>query len=139
MDQDLENYSGPIYSSPYTVDLFDVTDEQQLKTYVDAVRNLPKPMRQIMMDQSTSRTINEKLAVQFNLSDEQTNELTRIVRDVLISTLFVGDLVVELSKRLGVDQERAPLIANALIAQIFKPAMEDIKSMQVAYFPDRIG
>lgn len=130
---------GPVYSTPYTVDLFDMTDAAQIKEYTSAVRSLPKAMALIMRDQSTARAINEKIAPQFNLTPDQAKELTRVVRDVLISSLFVGDLVVELSNRLQIDEERGRQIANAVVAQILYPAMEDIKSVQMTYFPDRIN
>lgn len=129
---------GPVYKSPFTVDT-EAFNPDELQLFMERVHDLPLALRQLMFDPGVARTINEKLAQQFNLDAAQTIELTRIVRDVLISTLFVGDLVVELSRRLNVDEARGQQITNALIGNIFEPVMEDIRSLQVRYFADRMG
>lgn len=129
----------PVYSTPYTVDLFEMGDTAQIDIYVNAVRSLPKSMSVIMTDQATARTINESIAPMFSLSPDKAKELTRIVRGVLMSTIYVGDLIVEIQQRIGVDEQTSQRIANELVAQVFKSAMDDIKSTQVARFSDRIG
>lgn len=92
-----------------------------------------------MMDEKTGIVLNKTIGDEFGLSEDQCKELTRIVRDVLLSKLYVGDLVGEIAKRLGVAPDVAQKIANELVAKVFKSAMDDIKALQVANFGDRIG
>ena len=126
------------YHTPYTVDLWNMTELEQIGAYMDRVENLPKSMLHVMTDQSTARVINEQIGPQFKLSPDQIKDLTRIVRDVLLSSLYVGNLVQEIGKRLGVNEAIAKQIATALVEQVFKSAMDDIKALQVATFKDRI-
>ena len=132
------NEEQNIYSTPYTVDLFGLKELHQITSYMERAKALPKSMVYVLMDQSTARVINEQIGPQFKLSPDQIKDLTRIVRDVLLSSLYVGNLVQEIGKRLGVDEPTAKQIATALVEQVFKSAMDDIKALQVATFKDRI-
>lgn len=138
LDLEFEDDGKPLYPTPYSVDLFELTGAA-LKNYMDQVLLLPKSLVFVIKNHSIGRMINEQIAPQFHLTEDQIKELTRVVRDVLLSMLYAGDLVPQLSARLRVDEPTAQQIANVLVAQVFKPAMDDIKAMQLNTFPDRIG
>ncbi len=135
---EIENNDTTAYPTPYTVDLFELEGDN-LGTYMEIIKLLPKPLSRIATDQTTGKILYEEFAPKFQLSREQTDTLTSIVRDVLISAIYVGDLIQEISARLEVPMNTAEQIANALIAKVFTSAMDDIKALQVRRFKDRIG
>ena len=129
----------PVYSTPFSIDLFNMQGAENIGTYFQAIRSLPTAMYRIMMDHTTGIVINKTIGDVYSLSAEQCKELTRIVRDVLLSKIYVGDLVDVIAKQLVVDADVSQKIANELVAKLFKSAMDDIKALQVAHFSDRIG
>ncbi len=141
MDQLLEipDMQEPVYRTPYTVDLFDMSDKTKLKSYVNTVASLPKPLHAIILDQKTARYLNENLGAKMKLSETQRLELTRIVRDILISAVYIGDLATDIQSRLKIDEVSARNVANALITELLQPVMADIKALQLAKFKDRIS
>lgn len=74
----------------------------------------------------------------FRLNQNQSAYLSRIVREVLIADIFIGDIVAEIAKRLNIQTADAQSLANALLTQLFAPAIEDIKKIHREKFPDRI-
>ena len=68
----------------------------------------------------------------------QGQDVARLVRDIAIGDVFIGDMPTEISKRLGIDPATAREIANQIVAQLFTPALEDIKKVQAAKFPGRL-
>src|SRR3989344_7691568 len=90
------------YSTPYSINLTPLRG-MALKAYMKQVRQLPRPIFQTMTDQTTARYLNETLAPKFKLDQDQTKELTRIVRDVLLSSIYIGDLAQEIGTRMHVD------------------------------------
>lgn len=128
-----------IYPSPYTIDIYRLSELGDIKVYMDGVRVLPKPLYFLMTDQSTAKYLNENLAQRYRLTPEQIKDLTRIVRDVLLSTIYIGDLATEIQTRVRVEAGMAREIGNALVGELFKPVMADIKALQLAHFADRIS
>lgn len=129
---------GNFYSTPYSIGLLSVRGTA-LKSYVSHVKQLPQKIFQLTTDQSTARYLNENLAPRFRLDGEQAKELTRIVRDVLISRMYIGDLATEIQARMRVEAGMAREIGNVLVGELFKPVMADIKALQLAHFADRIS
>ena len=66
-------------------------------------------------------------------------ELTRIVRDVLLGDLFIGDTSATISQKLNMDPQTAQQIRDKIVKELFAPAIEDIKKIQREKFPDRVA
>jgi hypothetical protein len=125
------------YPTPY--DIFPKQDFSSIEGYVSYVSSLPKPIRSILIQFETAEFIGDKLAPQFSLRDEQVINLTKIIRDVLIATLFIGDLTQAISQEVQVDSVTAKKISDMLIGELFTPAIQDIKELQKKYFSDRLS
>lgn len=54
-----------------------------------------------------------------------------------MTKLYMGDLVITISTKLSLDQNKAKDIANQLVSQLLAPVMEDIKQIQRQKFGDR--
>ena len=132
------NDNEVVYRTPYTVDLMPLQGEE-LGTYMAQVSTLPQLLIRLISDQSTARYLNENIAVKFGLSQPQAQELTRVVRDVLLSAIYIVDLAQNIQTRLGIQEGVSRDIANTLATELFGPVMNDIKALQMAHFGDRIA
>ena len=84
--------SPPPYSTPFNVDFFlQFKSEGYFREHVIKVLSLPESVRNILMDSSTAEFLVDKLSPAFSLNQNQTTELTRILRDILLTDLFWGD------------------------------------------------
>ena len=77
------------------------------------------------------------LSVEFELTDDQTANVSRAIRDIVLGYIYIGDLAELLQKQLGVDNTLASKIGGRMI-DILRPAMEEIKNVQRAHFRNRI-
>ena len=80
-----------------------------------------------------------KTAVEYDLTDDQAKEVSRIVRDILLGDLYLGDMIAQVKEKLGIDEEKARAISNALGEELFTPVLDEIKKLQLKNFSDRIG
>ncbi len=65
-------------------------------------------------------------------------DMARLIRDIVIGDVFIGDMPQEISRRLGIDPTTAREIANQVVSQLFTQVLEDIKKVQAAKFPGRL-
>lgn len=118
------------YYSPYLIDLLPMRDVAQIEAYMNRVRALPKSLINLLVESDTATYLEDSLGPQFGLSEKQVEDLTRVIRDVLMCDLFIGDMTSEIGKRLGLPNDKALEIRNRIIAELFAPAIEDIKKVQ---------
>src|SRR3989344_2950390 len=62
------------------------------------------------------------LSVEFELTDDQTANVSRAIRDIVLGYIYIGDLAELLQKQLGVDNTLASKIGGRMI-DILRPAM----------------
>lgn len=121
------------------VDLYSMKNRDNIESYMNRVRNLPESIKQTLTDSATADYIIETIAPHFSLEEEQVTELTRIIRDILLGDLFIGDMSTNISQKLNVDQQVTQQIQEKMINDLFANAIEDIKKIQREKFPDRVG
>lgn len=128
-----------VYVTPFNVDLFGVKPENYFEVYSKMVLSLPESIRNILMDFSTAEFIEENLGLNFSLNKEQKTKITRIIRDVLLGDLFIGEMSQNISVRMGLAPDEARGIKDLIVSELFKPATEDIKKLQTERFPEKIN
>lgn len=94
----------------------------------------PKSVRDIIFNTATTVFLKEQIAVRYALSLDQSQALSRAVRDVLLANFYWGDLAVKLAEQLKINEGQAKEITAALIEKLFSPALEDIEKMQKEKF-----
>ena len=99
---------------------------------------LPISIKGVITSATTAYYL-EFLSKKTNLNQSQSSDLSRIVRDILLTDIFLGDFPVLISSKLGVDMNIANQIAHKIVSELFAPAIEDIKNMQREKFRDRIA
>jgi len=123
--------------SPFRVDL-QTTDPLDWDKFLKKINTLPVSIKNTLTDADTVEFI-IMISEDFDLSDEQSSNLSRIVRDILLADEFLGDFPRLISSKLGVDMNIANQVANKIASELFAPAIEDIKNMQREKFKDRIA
>lgn len=127
------------YATPYNVDLFLPKPKNFFEEYTRKVLSLPESVRNILMDSSTAEFIEDNLGSSFNLTLEQKTEITRVIRDVLLGDLFIGEMAQNISVKAKIAPDEAKGIRDLIVSSLFKPATEDIKKLQIQKFPEKIG
>lgn len=125
--------------SPYQVDLEELLlVKKDWDIFANKFLRLPVSAKDVMVSGTTAdylRVISGKLG----LNQNQSSDLSRIIRDILLADAFLGDFPSLISSKLGVDMNTASQIANKIVNELFAPAIEDIKNMQREKFKDRIA
>ena len=123
---------------PYKVDFDKFSNKYVLfEEFTRKLRLLSDSMKVILWDTHTSSVI-FSMHLEYGLNDQQSANLTRIIRDVLLCDLYIGDLPNLLKQNVGIDEKSAQEIASRIVSEIFKTALDDIKKIQVKKFADRI-
>lgn len=122
--------------SPLFVDSTEIPDLawEKLNSKID---RLPQTLADIMADSITSEFI-EGLTKKYIQLSVQGPDIARLIRDVVIADVFIGDMPQELSRRLGIDQQLAREVANQIVSQLFAPILEDLKKVHREKFPGRL-
>src|SRR3989338_2940048 len=99
-------------------------DDEKHELFYSKINALPQNIQDLLFSLDTEDKL-KNIAVQTKLNQNQSIELTRLVRDVLINEIYLGDIIKESQKRLVVSEEFAREIANQIVSVILAPALED--------------
>ncbi|HEY4506612.1 MAG TPA: hypothetical protein VJH71_00375 [Candidatus Paceibacterota bacterium] len=121
--------------SPYWVGISDAPGFDWEK-FQDKIDKISEPLFFLLVDDETSGFISSIVQKYSQLSSKGSN-LARLIRDVVIGDIFIGDLPQELSRSTGLDQSAAREIANTVVSQLFSPILDEIKKLQSDKFPGR--
>ncbi len=130
---DKQNDTAADYPTPYDVDIGSLSPPD-LEEFISRTLALPQILGRILTNFSTAEFIEDKLGTVFGLTGNQKKEIARIVRDVILADIYIGDMPAQISSKLGVDQNTATEIARAIVSQLFAPVIEDIKKLQLQKF-----
>lgn len=108
-------------------------DDEKHELFYSKINALPQNIQNILFYLDTEEKL-KNISTQAKLNQNQSAELTRLVRDILISDVYLGDIVKETQKHLVVSEETAREIANQIISEIFAPALEELKKNHVQKF-----
>jgi hypothetical protein len=118
--------------SPYYIDN-GKTPGFNWEKFQDKVDTIPENLFNLLVDEATSEFVKSLTQKYIQLSTRGA-DVARIIRDVVIADVYVGDMPSEFSKRLGIDQDIALEIARTVVSQLFAPVIEDIKKLQLQKF-----
>lgn len=118
--------------SPYFVDDSN-TPGFDWNFYQDKVDEITESLLEVLMAPETTDFV-AKLLERKGLSELQGQELARIIRDIIIGDLYLGNFIATIATKLQVDQTKAKDIANIIISELFGPVIDDIKQVQIQKF-----
>lgn len=122
--------------SPYWVDSIN-TPGFNWERFQNKIDVLPDILYNILIDEDALNFI-KSLAQKYIQLSVQGPDIARLIRDVVIADVFIGDMPKEIASRLGVDQATAREIANLIVSQLFAPVIEDLKKIHNEKFPGRL-
>lgn len=129
MAQDIQKY---FQFSPFFTDSTSMSD-LDWDELQDKIDKLPPVLSNILTSYKTSEFI-ENLTLRYSQSSKQGSDVARIIRDVVLADIYVGDVPAQISSKLEIDQNMALEIARAIVSQLFAPVIEDIKKLQLQKF-----
>lgn len=97
------------------------------------INTLPENVQDILFDEHTDETL-KKISNELQLNQNQTIEMARLVRDLLIKDIYLGNIILEAANRLQIGENTARDIANRLVSDLFVPALEEIKKLHTEKF-----
>src|SRR3989344_1150388 len=128
------------YTTPYMAGLDILGDNvEAIDKFIKSVLLLPRSIQKIMQSFSAAEFIEDKLGAVFNLSAEQKYQIAVVVKDILFSKTFLGDMPKEIQAKLGVSPDVAAKVAAMIVSDLFGPAIEEIKKAQSTAFSDRLA
>jgi len=129
MPQDLQKY---FQFSPFFVDSASMPDLdwERLQNKID---QLPPTLANLLTSNKTSEFIGT-LAQKYIQLSVRGSDIARIIRDVILSDVYIGDMPAQISSKLGVEQNTAVETARAVVSQLFAPVIEEIKKLQLQKF-----
>jgi len=128
-----------VYATPFNVDLSLPHSKSFFDEYLEKALSVPESIKNILMATSSAEFIENNLGPNFSMNSKQITEITRLIRDILISELFLGDFPMLISKKLNVDMQTADQMARKIATELFAPAIEDIKEFQKQKFVSKTG
>jgi len=127
---------NPLKLSPYSVDGLQ-TPGFNYNRFQDKLDALPGDLVDFLLDPAAANFV-QSLTQKYIQLSVQGPDVARLIRDVVIGDIFIGDMPKEISNRLGIDQTFAREIANLIVSQLFTPFIEDIKKVQNERYPGRL-
>ena len=118
--------------SPYFVD-DSKTPGFNWERFQDKIDTLPENLYGLLADERTADFIGSltRSHAQLNVRG---SDIARIIRDVVLADIYIGDMPAQISSKLGVDQNIALEIARTIVSQLFAPVIDDIKKLQLQKF-----
>lgn len=114
-------------------DYFDHHYREQEQFYA-AVKNLPDSIVDILFGEEETSGVIKQIAEQHQLNPNQSAELSRLIRKVLVAEFYLVEIVNQMKAKLSIDEVKAKSIAGALVEKLFTPALEDIKKIHTEKF-----
>ncbi len=126
------NPNNILIYSPYDVDLDNSNFNWQ--RFCEQLELAPTSIKELIFNLNTALFLRNNIAHKFSLNHEQSISLSRVLRDVLIAEIYLGDLNGQLKERLGITEEVAKEIAAITLNQLFAPILEELRSMHKTRF-----
>ncbi len=126
---DLQKY---FQFSPFFTDSESMSDSDWEKLQ-DKIDRIPPSLYDLMVDNKTSEFIGA-LTQKYTQLSVREPDIARIIRDVVLADIYIGDMPAQISSKLGVDQNIALEIARTIVSQLFAPVIDDIKKLQLQKF-----
>lgn len=132
---DQQNQNQEIrYKTPFNIDVEKIPRDD-FNLYVNTVMQLSQDFKNLLTEFSTAEFIHDNLGPQFQLSQNQKEEVTRIIRDLILAKLSFGNMVAVFQEKLNVDQQKSRNLINYIFTNLLsKETLEELKSMHMKKF-----
>ncbi|MEK7139030.1 MAG: hypothetical protein AAB799_02525 [Patescibacteria group bacterium] len=132
-----ENTENVSIYSPFRVGAQQMSEnEANWQEFLIKVNKSSEKIVDLLVDVETIDFLAD-LSENFKLTENQSQELSRLVRDILLADIFWGDFLNLVVSRLGVERTTADQIIKSVTEGLLAPIIEDIKKAQKDKFGDK--
>lgn len=121
--------------SPYDVHLKQTEgDNLRYGQFHDKIKGLPEKFQDFIFDTAPGDFIKDDISLPLGLNENQSKEAAKIVMEIMLTDWYLGDIVNQISRRLGIEEQKARTIAGLIVTELFRPILEDLKKIHVEKF-----
>lgn len=129
------NHEQYFFASPYFSGFEHDSVRDQFFAHLEQT---PQSIRSLLLDPIVAENV-LVLSEDYQIDIELVPAVSRVIREISLGLLYVGDAPTILGERLGLDHNTAKNMADALLTHIFRPALQDINAVQIRNFAARIA
>ncbi len=130
-------YEPYLQFSPYFAEQ-DIEKEEERAKFLKLFNGLPQTVKNALTSLDTAEKI-VNIGKTFGLDEFDTETLSFTTRKIATGEVFVGNGTELIAHEVGLPPERAKNLLGLIVNEVFAPALEDIKKIQTAKFPQRFG
>jgi hypothetical protein len=120
---------------PYDVYLFVIgNDSLKYAGLNNKIKSLPENLQDFIFDTTPGDFLKDRISIPLNLNQNQSKEIAKIVMEIIMADCYLGDIIKQISQRSVIDEQKAKIIAGLIVAELFKPILEDIKKIHIEKF-----
>lgn len=121
--------------NPYDAYLSDVGDNRfRYNQFNDKIKKLPESFQDFIFDAALANFIKDRISLPLELNQNQSKKIALIVMDLILTDLYLGNIVDSIKEKVNLDENKARTIAGLIVAELFGPILEDLKKMHVEKF-----
>jgi|SRR3989344_6628107 len=110
--------------SPYNVDIEKISsDKNALDLFAQKIESLGPDPRKLLFSADTPYIL-QAICLTYNFSENQSAELSRIIRDTLFGKIKATNFAAEISNRLEIDVSMGEIIKNEIKNKLFTPILK---------------
>ena len=124
-----ENY---LRYSPFFAKAYSMSDLEWEKLQ-DKIDNLSHSLYDVLISPKSSEFL-RTLGTNNNLSEIQIVDLAATVRDLIMTEIYLGDIIARIQIKLGISFDQASRMANAVTSDLLGPVLAEIKKLHAEKF-----
>src|SRR3989344_4746860 len=107
--------------------------------FMDALMALNQDIRTFVFESEMPHQLKDSIAIPFKLDEKKSSELAKLLMEIILGWVYLGDVIKQIGERLQLDQETAKQIAAIVINQIFQPILPQLKQMHIQKFSAQVS
>ena len=122
------------FYSPYYVDMESMVNKPFVyEQFLKRIYGLPKINTFFLENFKTAEFV-KKVIEANGLNKGQGKEIARVIRDLLLTDAYLGNVVNLIQEKLNVNEMKAKTIAGLIVSELFAPILDDLKKMHIEKF-----
>src|SRR3989338_4393313 len=130
-------YDQYLQFSPYFAEQ-DIEKNGERAGFLNLFNGLPQTVKNLVTSLDAAEKI-VNIGKTFGLDEFDTEALSFAIRKIATGEVFIGKGVELIAGETGLPLERAKNVLGLVVNEVFAPALEDIKKIQTAKFPQRFS
>jgi len=120
---------------PYDAYLNEVGDDQlKFNELNNKIRGLPRSLFDFIFDVLPADFIKDRISLALGLNENQSQETSKIVMEIILTDVYLGNVIQEIKNRLNIDEQKSKTIAGLIVTELFAPILEELKKIHVEKF-----